>query len=72
MAIDTQNKRRSVQAYTFALMRPVNDGAFNVTDRPTVAWLYSGLTYPLSPPVGANFPQSGFISNMGRMMFRHG
>ncbi len=40
MAIDTEDKRRSVQAMTFVLMRPVPDGGINDRDRATVAWLY--------------------------------
>ncbi len=45
MAIDTENKRRSVQAYTFGLMRPLADGTVDQSDRATVTWFYSGLTY---------------------------
>lgn len=56
MAIDTENKRRSVQAYSFGLMRPVADGSVGVADRPTVAWLYSGLSYSPPPPVAAADP----------------
>lgn len=52
MAIDTETKRRSVQAYTFGLMRPLPDGAISSGDRATVAWLYSGLSYsPAQPAV---------------------
>ncbi len=49
MAIDTETKRRSVQAYTFGLMRPLADGTINSGDRACAAWLYSGLSY--SPPI---------------------
>lgn len=50
MAIDTVNKRRSVQAYTLGLMRPVADGVIDAGDRAMVAWFYSGNTYPPTPP----------------------
>lgn len=43
MAIDTENKRRSVQAYTFGLIRPVTDGTIDAADRAIVAWFYSGI-----------------------------
>lgn len=49
MAIDTEDKRRSVQAYTFGLMRPLADGSIDVGDRACATWLYSGLNY--GPPV---------------------
>jgi len=45
MAIDSENKRRSVQAYTLGLMRPLADGTIDQSDRATVTWLYSGLSY---------------------------
>lgn len=45
MAIDTEDKRRSVQAYTLSLMRPSPDGSMSKGDRATLAWLYSGLNY---------------------------
>ena len=44
MAIDTENKRRSVQGYNIGIM-PVPDGAITAPDRATKAWLYAGLTY---------------------------
>lgn len=43
--IDTEDKRRSVQAYTLGIMRPRADGAITVGDRATSAWVYSGLAY---------------------------
>ena len=43
MAIDTETRRRSVQAYTFGLMRPVPDSTIGAGDRATATWLYSGL-----------------------------
>jgi hypothetical protein len=46
MAIDTENKRRSVQAYTTGLMRPVPDvGAEDTGDRAMMSWLYAGFNY---------------------------
>lgn len=51
MAIDTESKRRSVQGYTFGLMRPVPDGAIAEADRAAATWLYSGLDYG-APEVG--------------------
>lgn len=50
MAIDTENKRRSVQAYTFGLLRPVADGVIDAGDRALLTWFYSGITYPATPP----------------------
>ena len=51
MSIDTETKRRSVQAYTFGLMRPLADGTIDSGDRASAAWLYSGLSYaPFVPP----------------------
>lgn len=41
MAIDTENKRRSVQAYTFGLMRPRADATIGTTDRPVVVGLFA-------------------------------
>lgn len=43
--IDTQNKRRSVQAYTLGLVRPVADATVGTADRPSLAWFYSGINY---------------------------
>jgi hypothetical protein len=54
MAIDTENKRRSVQAYTFGLIRPVPDGTIDANDRATAAWLYSGAGDGGGGPVGDN------------------
>ena len=45
MAIDTKAKRASVQAYHLGGMRPPPDGTVGITDRPVVAWFYSGLVY---------------------------
>lgn len=72
MAINTRNRRSSVQAYLFGMMRPLADGTINTADRATLNWMYSGLTYTPTPPGSANEPWSGFICNMGRMMTRRG
>ena len=45
MAIDTENKRRSVQAYWIGAARPVPDGTIDASDRATSAGYYAGLTY---------------------------
>lgn len=45
MAIDTQNKRRSVGGYCAGLAYPVPDGTVGTADRAHIAWLYAGLTY---------------------------
>lgn len=55
--IDTQDKRRSVQAYTEGLVRPVPDGAIGAADRATCTWFYSGISYNPTPPA-----QTGGIS----------
>jgi hypothetical protein len=44
MAIDTENKRRSVQGYSIGIM-PVPDGTIGAGDRANLAWLYAGITY---------------------------
>lgn len=38
MAIDTENKRRSI-----ARILPIPDGNINQADRQQVAWIYSGI-----------------------------
>jgi hypothetical protein len=45
MAIDTEDKRRSVHGYTMTPIYPVADGAVDTADRPHVAWIYRGLTF---------------------------
>lgn len=54
MAINTETKRRSVQAYTMGLLRPVADGSITVGDRATVAWLYAADSYPSPPTPGVS------------------
>ena len=44
MAINTENKRRSVQGYGGVFMPPRPDGTINTPDREHVAWLYAGIT----------------------------
>jgi len=58
MAVDTKAKRASVQAYTFGLMRPPPDGTVGASDRPVIAWLYSGLTYAVAPSIFVNIAQA--------------
>jgi hypothetical protein len=48
MAIDTQNKRRSVSGYTGSPIAPVADGSITAADRQAVAWLYSGIGQTLA------------------------
>lgn len=57
MAIDTENKRRSVQAYWLGLARPVPDGTVDAADRATSAWFYSGITYANPSPAVGLAPQ---------------
>lgn len=60
MAINTETKRRSVQAYTLGLMRPVADGSITVGDRATVAWLFAADSYPEPPtPTTPDLQQRG-------------
>lgn len=56
MAIDTQNKRRSVQGMHLGQVRPLADGTISEPDRAAVVWLYYGIDYE-SPVVstGANY-----------------
>lgn len=65
MAVDTRNKRSSVQAYTFGLMRPLADGAATEPDRATLAWLYSGIDYDSAAAAIANA-----VRRMRRSVFR--
>ena len=43
MALDTANKRRSVQGYTLTPIAPIPDGSIDAFDRAQMAWLYSGI-----------------------------
>lgn len=46
MAIDTPNKRASVQAYGMGYTKPIPDGTIDEQDRAFAgAWLYAGLDY---------------------------
>lgn len=49
MAIDTENKRRSVSAYFGAITYPVADASIDASDREHVAGLYAGIAS--TPPV---------------------
>jgi len=62
--IDTENKRRSVQALSTGLMRPVPDGALDEGDRATCAWYYAGLSYgpPVPPSPGGGISDGTGIS----------
>jgi hypothetical protein len=44
----SETKRRSVQAYTMGLMRPVATGTIGVLARATVAWLFAADSWPSS------------------------
>lgn len=44
----SQTKRRSVQAYTLGLMRPVATGTIGILARATVAWLFAADSWPAS------------------------
>lgn len=50
MAVDTANKRASVQGYTFAYVNPAPDGTVDAADRAAVAGYYAGLTYQTEAP----------------------
>lgn len=59
MAINTRNRRASVQAYTVGLARPLADGTIDASDRATSGWHYAGLAYSgaITPPsVGDDIP----------------
>jgi len=43
VAIDTEDKRRSVHGYTHTPIYPVADGSVDLQDRPHVGWIYRGL-----------------------------
>jgi hypothetical protein len=72
MAIDTRNKRASVQAYLFGMMRPLPDGTIDASDRATLGWEYSGLTYtpPGPPPGGGESGKNPWIAGIAKMMNR--
>lgn len=70
MAIDTRNKRASVQAYYIGSMRPTPDAVIDAADRATLGWIYSGLSYaPPAPPV-LSTSVNPWIAGTGRMMNR--
>lgn len=49
MAIDSENKRRSVaMMYARLTVMPVADGAITAPDRAQARWLYAGFTYQAS------------------------
>lgn len=54
MALDTANKRRSVQGYTLTPIAPIPDGSIDAFDRAQMAWLYSisgGIVPPVAIPL---------------------
>lgn len=69
MAIDSRNKRSSVQAYLLGLVRPLADGAVGAADRATVAWLYAGLTYS-APAEAVSGSVNPMLVTSSRMMRR--
>jgi hypothetical protein len=71
MAIDTRDKRASVQAYLFGMIRPTPDGVINASDRAMTGWLYYGLTYsPPAPPSLGNSNLNPWIAGLNRLMNR--
>ncbi len=60
MAIDTEAKRRSVQAMTFGLVRPTVDGTISEPDRATCAWIYAGIDFDNPSPT---FPVISWFTN---------
>jgi hypothetical protein len=44
VAIDSEDKRRSVHGYTMTPIYPVADGSVDTQDRPHVGWIYRGFT----------------------------
>lgn len=61
MAIDTENKRRSVSGYVGATIFPRPDGAITAPDREHATDLYAGIAAgPPTPPPSSgtsNYPQ---------------
>lgn len=45
--VDTEDKRRAVQAMTFGLVRPVADNDIAAADRGAAQWLYSSGGAPV-------------------------
>ena len=62
MAIDTENKRRSVlQCIPGLNTYPVADGAINSSDRAQVSWIYSGLAIFVKS-IGGTLITSGAVA----------
>lgn len=70
MAIDTRNKRSSVQAYYLGMMRPLADATINAGDRATLGWIYAGLAYSGVAPPASTRHTTGRIVQVGRLMGR--
>jgi hypothetical protein len=61
VAIDTENKRRSVAGYTTMPMLPVADAAIGALDRELVAWLYAGIPATSPPTPAAPFRDNPYL-----------
>lgn len=59
MAIDTENKRRSVSGYGGAKVAPAPDGTIGDADRYQMGWIYAGATPGGGGPVSD--PEGGLI-----------
>lgn len=56
MAIDSENKRRSVaMMYARLTVMPVADGVVTAPDRAQARWLYAGFTYQASAQTARRF-----------------
>lgn len=58
MAIDTQNKRRSVPQHVVSMVMVVPSGTIGTIARETATWLYNGIT-PFTPIVGGPVQLTG-------------
>ena len=67
MAIDTANKRRSVNGYALAPVLPIADATIDTNDREMVAWLYSGIaaSAPIVPVVELPYQGDATIYDSG-------
>jgi len=65
MAIDTENKRRSVlQCVPGLNTYPVADGVLSVGDREQASWVYSGLPPIISKVIGGTLTSAGALSRV--------
>jgi hypothetical protein len=67
VAVDTQNKRRSVHAYGGSIVYPVADGTISAPDREHATWLYAGIpaTRPSTPTHRARNQRIGVHVGIG-------